>query len=177
MLNPRENGVAISPDASGAWLKDGRIFLTTGDAGIYAVASGGGRIEEFVTRDLEQEQDLHNAAPLPGSGVVFVRHNLDGINALGVWRDGEPFFVAPMADSPSVSADGTLVYLAGGSEAADEEMVLVDRRGELVKVLGRQPSFWPFPTLSPDLDFAVCSARGRASGTCGSAMSVGPPYA
>jgi len=195
--------------ASGAaWLEDGHIYVTTGDAGIFALPAAGGRCEEVVTRDLEKEQDLHNASPLPGGGVLYVRHNLDGINALGVWRDGvrkqvlylpgeylkhpfyapsgyilfcegestsglwavpfdvdrletrgEPFFIAPEADLPTVSADGTLVYLSGGGANVGEELALVDRQGATLKVLGRLPSIWPYPSLGPDRDVAACAAR------------------
>ena len=194
--------------AGGAWLEDGRILLATGDAGLFGVPSSGGKVEVALPRDTAREQDLHDAAPLPGGGVVFVRHNLDGINGLGVWRDGEsrqvlhlpgeylknpcysptghilfcqgestsglwavafdlrsletrgdPFFVAPMAESPSVSADGTLVYLSGGGQVVTEELVVLDRTGALLQVLGVQNSLWPFPSLGRDLDMAVCAAR------------------
>ncbi|HPF69163.1 MAG TPA: protein kinase [Candidatus Krumholzibacteria bacterium] len=87
----RVGDIGGTPGAAGgaAWLPDGRIYVTTGDRGVVALAAAGGKPDSVVTVDLEVEQDLHHVAPLPGGGLVFVIHRLDGINSLGVWRDGE----------------------------------------------------------------------------------------
>jgi len=62
---------------------------------------------------------------------------------------GEPFLVVANGGPPSVAADGTLVYIPGGSEG-DVQPAWVDRGGKLLGTIGEPLSARLFPVLSPD---------------------------
>jgi serine/threonine-protein kinase len=62
---------------------------------------------------------------------------------------GEPFMVVPDGDIPSVSRDGTLVYVRGSTSALTQ-LVWVDRQGKVLGPIGPPQEHWPFPELSPD---------------------------
>ena len=64
---------------------------------------------------------------------------------------GEPFIVAQDGSDPSVSADGTLVYMDNPA-AGERQLVWIDRNGESVGEIGK-PQFWIMgPRLSPTGD-------------------------
>ena len=91
--------------------------------------SGGG----FILFDrLDQRPSIH-AVPLSPSGQRTI---------------GEPTLVAEDAGSPSVSNDGTLLYVQGGTPRYD--LVLVDRAGGVERVLSAGLGVVRFPRLSPD---------------------------
>ncbi len=62
---------------------------------------------------------------------------------------GEAFPIAENARSPSVSADGTLVYVDAG-DAGEYQLVWWDRAGEKLGVIGRPQQGIVQPALSPD---------------------------
>jgi Tol biopolymer transport system component len=94
-----------------------------------ACYSGGG----FILFDrLEQRPSIH-AVPFSPSGRRTI---------------GEPALVAEDAGSPSVSNDGTLLYVQGGTPRYD--LVLVDRAGRVDRVLSPGLGVIRFPRLSPD---------------------------
>ncbi|HXI03529.1 MAG TPA: hypothetical protein VNI57_10170, partial [Candidatus Saccharimonadales bacterium] len=62
---------------------------------------------------------------------------------------GDPFLVVQDGTMPSVSEDGTLVYVRGyGSRKC--RLAIIDRDGKETARLGGEEEYWPFPTLSPD---------------------------
>ncbi|HET6277880.1 MAG TPA: hypothetical protein VFG08_03775, partial [Candidatus Polarisedimenticolia bacterium] len=62
---------------------------------------------------------------------------------------GEPFIVAPEGYTPSVSSDGTLVYVPGSGSGL-EQLVWLDRQGEVQELLGQPQEGMIFVSLSPD---------------------------
>jgi hypothetical protein len=71
---------------------------------------------------------------------------------------GEPFLVAPDAERPSVSRDGTLVY-SRGTTTALQQMVWVNRKGEVVGKVGQAQRALARPWLSPDGTRVAVEAR------------------
>ena len=61
---------------------------------------------------------------------------------------GEPILIAEDAGSPSVSADGTLVYVAGGTR--HDDLAIVDRAGRVQRVVTAGHGSIRFPRVSPD---------------------------
>ena len=71
---------------------------------------------------------------------------------------GEAFPIAQGAQVPTVSADGTLVYVDGtGTE--QEQLVWLDRRGGKTRELGRAQEFIVDLAVSPDVKRVAVSAR------------------
>ena len=64
---------------------------------------------------------------------------------------GEPFIVAPDGNTPSVSADGTLVFVPG-SGGGLEQLAWLDRQGEVQELVGQPQEGMLFVSLSPDGD-------------------------
>ena len=64
---------------------------------------------------------------------------------------GEPFIVAQDGSDPSLSADGTLVYM-DNPFAGERQLVWIDRNGELVGEIGKPQSWIVGPRLSPTGD-------------------------
>src|SRR5262249_61199888 len=65
---------AMSIAGGGAWLPDGRIFFTTGDAGLFETKTGIGTWKE-VSRPPAGVTDFHHAAALPdGRGEMLAEH-------------------------------------------------------------------------------------------------------
>ena len=60
----------------------------------------------------------------------------------------EPILLAEGAGSPSVSADGTLLYVAGGTRLYD--LAIVDRAGRVQRVVSASHGSIRFPRVSPD---------------------------
>jgi serine/threonine-protein kinase len=81
---PTDGG--FSEIGSTAWREDGRIYFTTGDAGLFAVSAQGGELEEIVPTG-ESESDFHEMADLEGRGLAFIVHSTAeerGIDAIDV---------------------------------------------------------------------------------------------
>jgi serine/threonine-protein kinase len=199
----------LTGGTSVSWCPDGKIVLTTGESGVLRVPASGGDFTELVPRVQEKETDIHDAACLPDSSVLFVPHAAGGRpNALwifadgkrrellklaadqdiwfpvyspagyilyhrhpanvGVWAlpfslakheaTGEPFLVAADGDVPSVSADGTLVYVKGTASRMTR-MLWVDRSGKSIAPIGPAQEQWPFPELSPDGRYVAIVAK------------------
>jgi Tol biopolymer transport system component len=62
---------------------------------------------------------------------------------------GEPFIVAPESNTPSVSVDGTLVYVPGAGGGL-EQLVWLDRQGEVQELVGQPQEGMVYVSLSPD---------------------------
>jgi Tol biopolymer transport system component len=104
---------------------------------------------------LGDDQDIWSPVYSPTGHILYHRHPSNA----GIWAlpfslgrheaTGEPFMVAPDADVPAVSRDGTLVH-AQGAGSRLTQMVWVDRTGKVLGTIGPQQEQWPFPVLSPD---------------------------
>ena len=93
-----------------------------------------------------------------GNGhIVFER---DGTTNDGVWvlpydeasgqADGEPVLIVPGGGRPSVSTDGLLVYALNPITGGQEQMVWVDRTGEVIEDITPILPNVGSPVLSPD---------------------------
>ena len=90
-----------------------------------------------------------------GSGHILFQRTEGTTSLLAVPFDasrltvtGEPIHVAENADSPSVSADGVLVYRTGASFLSD--LVLVSRSGGLERTISSGHVQVDYPRVSPD---------------------------
>jgi serine/threonine-protein kinase len=91
----------------------------------------------------------------PSGHVVFERTT----NNPGVWAipfalatlesSGEPFLIAPLGSSPSVSRDGTLAFVPD-MPAVPRELAWVSRNGTVEQTLGPPQIGMTEPALSPD---------------------------
>lgn len=90
----------------------------------------------------------------PSGHVVFQRHD-DGA---GIWAmpfsarktepTGEPFIVAQVGKTPSVSDDGTLVYAEIPEDY--DRLLLLDKTGKPVRQIGQRQRWIAYPEFSPD---------------------------
>jgi Tol biopolymer transport system component len=88
---------------------------------------------------------LYRRAPT-NPGIWAVPFSLDTLSSTG-----EPFLVVPGHHMPSVAADGTLAYAAGGSGLAqDARLTWIDRAGTVVGAIGEVEPGLQFPVLSRD---------------------------
>jgi Tol biopolymer transport system component len=63
---------------------------------------------------------------------------------------GTPFAISETGRNPSLSLDGTLVYLEGASTARLARLVWRDRDGNHLGTIGQSQTSMSYPTLSPD---------------------------
>ena len=70
---------------------------------------------------------------------------------------GEPFLVAGGGEKPSVSRNGVLVYLSAASP--DMELVLVDRKGGVQRVIGEPRKGLRRPAISPNGRYVAVNGR------------------
>jgi Tol biopolymer transport system component len=77
-------------------------------------------------------------------GVWAVPFSLDDLTTTG-----DPFLVVPLGTFPSVSREGTLLYMPPGV-AGMQELVWVDRTGAAIGTVGRALPGLNTPALSPD---------------------------
>jgi len=115
-----------------------------------AVLSGGKQKIIFQAAGLETHQPVYS----PSGHILFVRH---GSNR-GIWAlpfslaklevTGEPFLVAADVTLPSVSRDGTLVFVRGSTQ--ETELTWFDASGNELETFGEMTLMWPFPAISPD---------------------------
>ena len=90
----------------------------------------------------------------PSGHVVY-----ESIDPAGIWAvpfsvdtmkgAGDPFPVSENSERPSISSDGTLVYLEGGT-ASQERLVWRDREGNPLGTIGQPQDRIRYPALSPD---------------------------
>ncbi len=105
-------------DAGGAWLSDGTIVFSNGNAGLWQVSSQGGDPIEVLKVDPKQELDFHTASALPdGRSVVYVIHRAAegaGADTLGIWSGGKArrLFEAKgqSLDNPVYSPSGHVLF-------------------------------------------------------------------
>ncbi|HVS03843.1 MAG TPA: protein kinase [Thermoanaerobaculia bacterium] len=91
------------------------------------------------------------------AGLWAVPFSLEGLEVTG-----EPFLVAPDADSPSLAADGSLVFVRG-VEAAMRELVWVDRSGREIEVAGvAQPGILQLALSPQGGRVALSAAEGNS---------------
>jgi Tol biopolymer transport system component len=114
--------------------------------------------------NLAADQDIWYPVYSPTGHILYHRHPANA----GVWAlpfslarheaTGEPFMVAPDADVPSVSADGTLVHVKGTASRMTQ-LVWVDRSGKVLGAIGPPQEQWPFPELSADGRHVAIAAK------------------
>ncbi len=100
-------------------------------------------------------ETLSDVAWSPTGHLLFCR----GGDAAGVWAipvslstlqaQGAAFLVAPRAHAPSMSIDGTLLYVTG-SRTQETTLALVDRQGVVLKTVGEPANYHHWPSVSPD---------------------------
>ena len=148
------------PDGSGLLFTIHRINRGT-SAGVDTIAL----LEKGKVRVLLQRDGLEFWNPVYSrTGHILYRRHPD--NA-GVWAlpfslsrrepAGEPFLVVPLGIAPSTSRDGTLVTLFGGSGGL-QQLVWVDRGGDIKGTIGQRQPDIQFVSLSPDGTRAAVSA-------------------
>jgi hypothetical protein len=128
-------------------------------AGVLAVANYNDRTWKVVriSKDGLREPVLD----IQGSAQIAYSPSGDLLYALGaggLWAvplrlsplgiTGKPVRVAEDASSPSISADGSLVYMP--KLLAAQRLVWVDRRGEVTGAIGQPQEFMSDPRISPD---------------------------
>ena len=138
-------------------------FLPDGQTELLVVWKGEGNTE-FVVQSGETRRTLIKYADEVGGWPVFspTGHILyqRGFNiSKGIWafpfslssltRTGEPFLVAQDGSLPSVSSDGTLVYRSTNTGGM-QQLVWVDRNGQVLGPIGQPQNGIGFPDLSPD---------------------------
>jgi Tol biopolymer transport system component len=114
--------------------------------------------------EIAADQDIWFPVYSSAGFILYHRHPAN----VGVWAlpfslakhqvTGEPFLVAADGDVPSVSADGTLVYVRGAASRMTR-MHWVDRSGKSIAPIGPAQEQWPFPELSPDGRYVAISAK------------------
>jgi Tol biopolymer transport system component len=77
-------------------------------------------------------------------GIWALPFSLDDLSATG-----EPFLVVPRGGFPSVSGEGTLLFMPPGV-AASQELIWIDRTGAVAGTVGRPLQGLAMPALSPD---------------------------
>jgi eukaryotic-like serine/threonine-protein kinase len=77
-------------------------------------------------------------------GIWAVPFSLDDLTPTG-----EPFLVVPRGGFPSVSVDGTLMFMPP-AVASSQELAWIDRTGAVVETVGRPLQGLTMPALSPD---------------------------
>ena len=119
-----------------------------------------GNESRIVARDLDSGTETvvgKGSLPVysPGGHVLYqTSRSAPGIWALPFSAEtltaaGEPFLVAERGRTPSVSADGTLVYLDSPG-AGGRQLVWRDRKGQKVGRIGLPQESISMPAVSPD---------------------------
>jgi Tol biopolymer transport system component len=136
-------------------LPDGRgvLFAVHRKEGIDSIGLLAGReMKELLRLD---GQSIRDPIYSPSGHILYERFT----GNQGIWAvpfslsrlevTGEPFVVAPNGTVPSVSADGTLVYIRG-KDAALGQLVRVEPSGRVEETIGQPGLFHPPPAISPD---------------------------
>jgi tRNA A-37 threonylcarbamoyl transferase component Bud32/dipeptidyl aminopeptidase/acylaminoacyl peptidase len=127
------------------------IHRLDGDPDTLALLSGG---ESRVLLKIDGQNLWHPTYSSTGHILYRREPNNAGIWALPFSLDslevrGDPFLVAPDGDDPSVSADGTLVYVRGAAMRTSQ-LVWFDREGRSLGQIGQPQENLIFPELSAD---------------------------
>ena len=131
-----------------------------GDRQVLLLAVREGNESRIVARDLDSGRETvigKGSLPVysPGGHVLYqTSRSAPGIWALSfsaktLTAVGEPLLVAARGRTPSVSADGTLVYLDSPG-AGGRQLVWRDRKGQKVGRVGLPQESISMPALSPD---------------------------
>jgi serine/threonine-protein kinase len=151
-LNPETDGDFHEPEL----LPGGRgvLFVThrkNGTADTIELSAGG---ERKVLVQIDGQRLWHPVYAASGH-VIYRRAGANG----GIWAvpfslskletTGDPFLLTAEGASPSVSVDGTLVYLRGGSDNT-YQMAWVEREGILGELIGVPTPGMASPAISPD---------------------------
>ncbi len=162
---PAQGGEAVSllePDLEtevdfhhASALPDGRgvLFTIHRKEGIDTIGLLAGREKKELLRI--EGHSIRDPVYSPSGHIIYERFTGNP----GLWAvpfsfsrlevTGEPFVVAPGGELPSVSADGTLVYIRSG-ETALGQLVWIQRSGGGEEVIGRPGRLHPPPALSRD---------------------------
>jgi len=150
-------------------LPDGKgvLFVThrTGEGASYdtiSVFTGEERYDVFQIAG----QDIRDPSYSPTGHILYNRRPTNP----GIWAvpfsvadmktTGEPFRVTEGATLPTVSSNGTVVYIPQ-SNARVGQMAWVDRNGGVLGTLGEPHELFPMPAISPDgARVAVCAVEG-----------------
>jgi Tol biopolymer transport system component len=105
-------------DAGGAWLSDGTIVYSNGNAGLWQVSAQGGDPVEVLKPDPQRELHFHTASVLPdGRSVIYVVHRAGeglGSNTLALWSDKHARVLLELAgqtlDDPIFSPSGHILF-------------------------------------------------------------------
>jgi len=130
--------------ASPLFLKDGQLICATfkdGNSQITHVSEGTrqnlfeipqGRVHSLSYSPTGHLVYQKSQAWMWGGGTWAVPFDLETLQATG-----DPFLVEQEGEGPSVSADGTLIYLSGTSRTALRQLVWVDRDGQFLGPIGQ----------------------------------------
>jgi WD40 repeat protein len=152
VLEPAElendfHDIAVLPDGHSI------VFLVHGEQGASTIAAFDGTERKTV---LEVDgQWLRDPVYSPSGHILFQRTTTN----VALWAvpfsldrletTGEPFLVAPGGGAPTVSADGTLVYLKGAASRL-RQLTILDREGETIQTVGEPQDGITEPVFSPD---------------------------
>ena len=148
-----------------SWLPDGSgvIFATHKQGGRpdTLVLFAGGKRKDLLTIE---GQDIWFPLYSPTGHILYRRQPSNA----GIWAlpfslarnevTGEPFLIVANGDVPSVSDDGTLVYVRGAASRMTQ-LEWVDRSGKALGQVGPPQEQWPCPELSPDGRYVAVAAK------------------
>jgi serine/threonine-protein kinase len=92
----------MSVAGGGAWLPDGRIFLTTGGGGLYETQTGIGTTKE-VSKPPAGVTDFHDGSALPGGRGILLTEHPGAPGRLAVW-DGTTLKTVLAIEGANLSA-------------------------------------------------------------------------
>ena len=149
--------------------------LPGGKGLLYALDRNAGIVDTIMVFDgVAAKTVLHLegetiSAPLyaPTGHILYVRAS----NNSGIWAlpfsledlaaTGDPFLIVPQGTFPSVSREGTLMYLPPAAVGA-QELAWADRGGSAPKTVGRPQQGLSLPSLSPDGRFIAVAASEKS---------------
>jgi Tol biopolymer transport system component len=151
---------------------NGIVFTTHGTSGrnTIEVYSGGQRKVLLKIPGARLEYAAWSALPGSERQGHLVYHRLT--SNPGIWAmpfdlgtltvTGDPFLIDSSGSFPSVGRDGSLLY-ATGSGSGLQQVVFVDRSGEIVRRIGQPQMEMQTPRLSPDGRSVLVSANDSDS--------------
>lgn len=138
------------------YLPDGRSFLFVRHPAENSRFSVNVRSRDTTTRLIESADGVPASAVYDPRGYLVYEYIRQGKTLLAapfaldrLAVSGDPVVVAEGAGGPSVSLDGTLVYIEGGSSSG-QELVVIDRRGQLERATNQIFDQILHPAISPD---------------------------
>jgi serine/threonine-protein kinase len=146
------------PGSRGVVLSVDRVTAGTDNISVFA----GGQLKSI----LELPNDRIESPSYSGTGHVLFHRQVGG---RGVWAvpfdvnrletTGDPFLVAADGAWPSVSQDGTLIYTRADLVSVSMQLVVVDRAGRDVQLVGDPATALSLPQVSPDGRHVAVTAR------------------